>query len=93
MNPRTLAERRVQLSADYSAATERLGQLKADRAIRWLVIRKDCKTDREADRTWEAMPDGQEEIKLTYKCKGLEKEISSINSLLRVIEGEARNQY
>ena len=93
MNPRTLAEKRVILSADYSIATERLGQLKADKAVRWLVIRKTCKTDREADRTCEALAEGQEEIKLMYKCRGLEREISSISALLRVLDGEARMQY
>lgn len=92
-SPHQLAERRVELSAQYARDSERLGEIKAYRAIRWLVIRKDCKTDKEADRTWEATPEGQEEMKLQYKTKGMEKEISALNTLLRVLDGEARNLH
>lgn len=90
MNPHQLAERRVALSAEYSAASEELGKLKANRAIQWLLIRKECKTDKEADNTWAASEQGQREIILSFKCKGLEKEISGISSFLRVLDGEAR---
>ncbi len=93
MNPHLLAEKRVQLSAEYARDSERLGELKAYRAVRWLLVRKDCKTDKEADRTWEASSEGQEEMKLQYKTKGMEKEISAINSLLRVLDNEARNLH
>lgn len=91
-SPHTLAERRVTLSAEFSAASEELGKLKAFRAIRWLVLRKDCKTDKECDRTWEATAEGQREMILTYKTKGLEKEISALNTMLRVLDMEARSQ-
>lgn len=93
MNPHELAQRRVDLSAEYATDSARLGELKAFRAIRWLVLRKDCKTDKEADRTWEATSEGQEEMKLQYKTKGMEKEISALNTMLRVLDSEARNQY
>lgn len=90
MSPRELAEKRVLLSATYSSASERLGILKAQRAIQWLEARKTAKTDKETDMILEASPEGQETTKLTYLCKGLEKEISAISSYLRVLDGEAR---
>lgn len=91
--PRALAEKRVLLAAEYSTASEELGKLKAGRAVAWLVERSKSNTDKEADRRYEATQEGQREAILTYKCKGLEKEISAINSLLRVLDGEARGQF
>jgi len=93
MNPHDLAERRVLLSAEFSRCSEKLGRIKAGRAIKWLELRSISKTDKEADRRWEASEEGQEEAILTYKCKGLEKEISSISTMLRVLDNEAHNLH
>lgn len=91
MNPHALAERRVELSAEYSSASEMIGKLKAQKAVQWLQARAISKTDKEATMRLEASPEGQQELILVYKCKGLEKEISAINSMLRVLDGESRN--
>lgn len=92
-SPRELAEKRVELAAEYARDSERLGILRAGKAIKWLLARKNAKTDKEATMILEASQEGQEEIKLLFKTKGLEKEISSISALLRVLDGEARGQF
>lgn len=93
LTPRQAAERRISLSAEFNAASEELGRLKAQKAVKWLDARSKAKTDKEADRMLEATEDGQREIVLVYKCKGLEKEISSLNTYLRLLDSEARNLY
>jgi len=85
-NPAQLSEHNMLLSREYNEASKELGRLKQQRAVKWLELRKDCKTDKEADNVWAATPEGQREIELTYLCKGLEKEMSNTKAHLRVLD-------
>lgn len=85
-NPHELSERAVILSGSYSRAAIQVGRLKKQRAVKWLEVRKNASTDKEADNLWGASEEGQQEIELTYLMKGLEKEISAIKSHLRVLD-------
>jgi hypothetical protein len=91
--PREMAEYKLKLSNDFSRLGERLAQIKIERVDLWFKIREVVKSDKQADIKYEATPLGLEEMttKLKMKCK--EKEISAINTMFRVCENEARNQY
>lgn len=79
------------MSVEFGKISDRLGELSQGRAITWLQFRADSKSARHADILWEATPEGQEELKLKFQARGIEKEISAISSLLRIKELEARN--
>ncbi len=91
--PHELAEERYQLSVEYGRISDRLAELSQGRAVKWLKMRQVASSAREADLLWEATPEGQEELVLRYKAKGIEKRISGLSTLLRVLENEARNTY
>ena len=92
-NPHDLADYRAYLSAEYSFIQDRLAEIYARRAPLWMEMRKETQSDRAADRMWEASQDGVNEVALRHKAKGIEKLISACSSLIRVAEGEAKNQF
>jgi hypothetical protein len=92
-NPHELSENLIKLSEEASRTTSRLGELRKDKAVRWLEYRKTAKTDKEATMRLEASVEGQEEIKLSYIEKALAIEIRAIKMHLRVLENESRNLY
>jgi len=93
MNPHQLAEKRVQLSALYSNATEQLKDVLSEKPTVWQEIRKTVKSDTAAERAWEATELGIKEMRLRLSLKAMEKEMSSISTMLKVLDGEARNQW
>lgn len=84
--PHEISERNLELARQYSMAAQELGQLKKNAGVRWLLFRKEVKTNKEADMLYDASVEGQREIELTYLCKGLEKELSAARSHLRVLD-------
>ena len=91
--PRQFAEQKLKLSHDFSRLGERLAEIKVERMKLWFEIRETVKSDKQADITYEATPLGLEEMQIKLKMKCKEKQISAINTLIRVIEGEAHNNY
>ncbi len=89
-----MAEERVNLAGEYARLTEILGDILSVKAVRWAMYRVDpeCKSDKAAERKWEATPEGIEEMKIKLKLKALEKQIAAAGTLLRAMEMEARNQ-
>ncbi len=92
-SPHDLAEMRAFLSSAYSYHAGLLQEILKKKAISWLNIRTGTKSDASADRTWDSTPDGLEEMENEMMLKRIDKLMSGIGSLLRVAEGEARNQY
>lgn len=92
-NPHTLADYRAYLSAEYSFIQDRLAEIYTRRAPLWMEMREVTKSDRAADRMWEACADGIDEVALRHRAKGIEKLISACTSLINVARGEALNQY
>lgn len=84
--PHEISERNLELARQYSLAAQELGQLKKNAGVRWLLFKKTVKTNKEADMLYDASPEGQREIELTYLCKGIEKELSAGRSHLRVLD-------
>lgn len=93
MNPHELAEKRVELSALYSRDSELLSEILALRPGIWMELRKDVKSDKAADRAYEASELGIQEMRLRNRMKASEKEMSAIRTMLEVLSGEAKNQW
>lgn len=93
MNPTELAERRVRLSAEYSRMSEELGDILTIKASKWAEYRSTVKSDKAADRIWDATDGGLREMRLRLKLKAYEKQMSSIKTMVDVLTGEARNQW
>lgn len=94
LSPRQLAEDRVRLSAEYATLSEELAAILTIKASRWAIFRADpeCKSDKVADRKFDATPEGIREMQIKLKLKAFEKQLASMGSLLRVIEAEGRQQ-
>lgn len=88
----------AQLILEYREATDnyndnmiKLADLKKKHAIEIIRLRSQdgCKSYADAERQWEATPEGQKEIELLFYSKGLEKIISGINAELK----QRRHEY
>ena len=92
--PHRAADIRVELSGYYSRMSGELQEILALKPSRWLMIRKDVKTDKEADRVWDAGEMGIQEMRLKMNMKRIDKIISSLSSFIRVAEQESKfNTY
>lgn len=89
--PHELAEKRVELAAEYSRDSELLSDILTKKAALWMKMREDVGSDRAADKAWDATPLGINEMKLRLKMKASEKEMSAIKTMLDVMSDEARN--
>jgi hypothetical protein len=92
-NPHGAAEARSILSGYYSTYAGALEAILTTKATAWLKIREACKSDKQADKMWDASSEGIEEMKLRSRLKAMEKMMGSLSGLLRVAEGQSRNQF
>lgn len=93
--PAEIAERRVELSSEYSKCADDLADILEIKATAWMTIRnrEDIKSDTKAEREWESTELGIKEMRLRLKMKGIEKKLSAAKSYLDVANNEARNLY
>jgi hypothetical protein len=92
-NPHEIAERRVELSAEYGAKSERLKEILEVKATGWKELRDAHKYNKDATDAWNASSLGIEEMKLKIDLKVIEKKLSAARTYLEVMSGEARNQW
>jgi hypothetical protein len=59
----------------------------------WLVLRAGKNSDKATDREWQATELGQRETQLKWELRRIDKLSAAIATKLRVMEGEARNQF
>lgn len=78
-------------SAEYASLSERLGDILEVKAKSWEALRAGCTSDKQADKKWDATPEGIQEMRLRLKLKALEREMGAISTHLRVLDAEARN--
>lgn len=93
MTPNEIADERVRLAGEYARDTEKMIEVLKNKAVLWAQLRVQVKSDKAADRAWEALPLGLEEMKLRLTMKASEKMMSALKTKLEVLEGEARNTY
>lgn len=92
-SPHAIADERVRLAGEYARDTEKMVEILQNKAVLWAQLRANAKSDKAADRAWEALPLGLEEMKLRLMMKASEKMMSALKTKLEVLEGEARNMY
>ncbi len=62
-----------EISEDYFKLSQELAEIAERKAMEWLKLRQDAKTNAEADKVWDATADGRREAYLKIYLKGLEK--------------------
>lgn len=95
-NPVELSEISNILSADYMACADAIIPIKLLKSIEWTKIkRSESKplSDSLTEKLWQQTKEGQEEIKLKYRMKALEKALASIKSYIYIKNVEANNQF
>jgi len=80
-SPENLALRQYKMSQRYNELCTELAGLKKNKATEWLELRKETKTNKEADMQWEASENGQRYLEIKTLLDGLSKELSSGNAL------------
>lgn len=91
VTPHEYAERRVEITGLYSRASEELESILLQKAELWLKIRERVKSDTQADKEWDRTELGTQELVLRMKMKRYEKQLSSLRTMLEVLNQEARN--
>ena len=91
--PGHVADFRVYLAALYSLRAAEMQQILAVKPGIWLDIRGEKNSDKAPDREWQATEKGQRETQLKWELPRIEKLSSALSSKLRVMEGEANNQF
>lgn len=92
-NPHELAEKRVYMAEEYSRYSGVYADLFRKRAEHYKIHRPDCKSDTAVERMWEMTDDGTQMTVIKLKLKALEKQMSAANTMLRLLENEAKNLY
>jgi hypothetical protein len=91
--PGKLADFRVFLAALYSLRASEMQDILTRKPTAWLAIRHYKTSDKSADREWQATETGIREMQLKWELRRIERLSSAIATKLRIMEGEARNQY
>jgi hypothetical protein len=93
LSPRQLSGFRIFLAAMYSLRAAEMQKILAVKPGLWLQMRSKHNSDKSTDREWQATDKGQRETQLKWELRRIDKLSSAIAGQLRVLEGEARNQY
>lgn len=92
-NPVQASEDRAILAGEYAWIMGQLEQILTRKPSVWNKMRPDFKSDTATERAWEQTEDGLNEQGLRLRAKGIEKMMQALGSLIRVAEGEAKNQF
>ena len=92
-NPHLCADKRAQLSGEYSYLVGQLEEIKSIKPLVWLEMRKEHKSDSATDKAYEATEEGLKEVRLRGQIKRAEKLISGLGSLIKIATDEAHNQF
>lgn len=92
-NPILCSQYRGWLAGDYSTHAGLLEMIVQRKAAIWNELRKQVNSDKATDRLYEATTDGVDEQTIRIRLKRLEKLMSALGTLIKIAEGEARNNY
>ena len=93
IQPEQCANFRALLSGEYSFWAGQQEDIIVRRAQNWPAMRLKHKSDTSTQREWEGTPDGVNSVGIEIKLKRIEKMMSGLSSLLKLAEGQARNQF
>lgn len=91
--PHQLAEERMGMAEEYSRYSGLFAEMIKLRALHFQEERPNHKSDTACERAWERTPDGIHMMTLKMKLKALEKQMSASNTMLRLMENEAKSLY
>ena len=92
-NPEMCVECKAKLSGEYSFFSGIVEDILTRKPKVWNAMRSNHKSDKACDKEYEATDDGINEVVLKMKLKRITVLISALNSLLRLAEGQANNQF
>ena len=91
--PYQLAEERIGLAEEYSRYSGIFAELVRKRAEHYKKERPNHKSDTSVEREWEMTDDGVLMTTVKLKLKSIEKKLSATNTMLRLLENQAKNLY
>jgi hypothetical protein len=91
-NPVWCADDLSILSGEYAWICSQLEEILMRKPKWWNAERENVKSDTACEKRWAATEDGVNETGLRLQMKSCEKMMSALKSLLRVFEGESKNQ-
>lgn len=91
--PRDIADERIKLAYEYGVLGERLVEIKKIKAVKWLELRVENKSDTQTDMSWDRTELGIEEMEIRAKMKSKEFKMSALKTQLDVMNNEVRNQW
>ncbi len=92
-NPHLAAEYKAKLAGEYSFFTGILESILVKKPKWWNENRPKHKSDKSCDKEFEQTEDGINEMGLRLRIKRCEKLINALGTLIRIAEGEAKNQF
>lgn len=92
-SPHQLAQDRIDLSEQYSVCAAKYAGYVKLQADHFNKFREEFKSDNATKRAWEATEEGVEMTILKLKMKSIEKKMTALNTMLRLLENEAKNLY
>ena len=81
------------LSGEYAWICGQLETILQRKPAIWNTLRKEVKSDTAAERAWEQTSDGLNEAGLRLRLKSVEKMMQGLGSILKMAEGESRNNF
>ncbi len=89
--PGRLSEILVELNSYSAFVSQQLDDLLVLKADKWMDIRykENIKSDRMADKIWDSLPEGKQEIIWRGELKRCEKVCSAIKMRLKILEAES----
>lgn len=92
-NPHQIADERIGMAEEYSRYSGMFANLIKKRAEHFKQEREKHKSDTAVERAWERTDDGTQMTIIKLKLKALEKQMSASNTMLRLLENEAKALY
>lgn len=92
-NPHQIAEERVGMAEEYSRYSGLFAELIKKRAEHYKNERENYKSDTAVERAWERTDEGVQMTIIKLKLKAIEKQLSASNTMLRLMENEAKALY
>lgn len=91
--PHQLADERIGLANEYSRYSGMFAELIKKRAEHFKLERSNYNSDTATERAWERTQDGTQMSIIKLKLKSIEKQLSATNTMLRLMENEAKSLY
>lgn len=91
--PHQVANERMGMAEEYSRYSGLYAEMIKARAVHYRTHRPNFKSDVACEREWQVTEQGVQMTIIQLKLKALEKQMSASNTMLRLMENEAKNLY